>query len=130
MTKKVFIIFAFAFLLNLIWEHLHSVLYVSYKGEAITNPILFRASLFDGAVTVLCYFLLSQLPQHLRKAGLLSLALTVFAIGLEEWARATGRWVYADAMPVIPFLAVGLTPTIQLGLLGYISIKLSAFFKA
>lgn len=129
MTRKTFITFVLAFLLNLIWEHLHSVLYVSYRGEAITTIILFRAALFDAVVITLFYFFFSQLPEHLHKTWFLPLVLTVFAVGLEEWALATGRWVYTGAMPIIPLLGVGLTPTIQLGLLGYISIRISERFR-
>src|SRR3989338_8107847 len=107
MLKKIVVVFVFAFLLNFIWEHLHSVFYVSYKGGEITNFILLKAALFDATV----------------------IALIIFAILLEKWALGTGRWVYTDAMPIIPFLRVGLTPVIQLGLLGYISLRISNFFR-
>ncbi|HBV01582.1 MAG TPA: hypothetical protein DEF00_04340 [Candidatus Taylorbacteria bacterium] len=123
--NRLLLIFIGAFVLNLIWEHLHSVLYASYKGEAVTNLILLRAALFDAAViSFLSYpFLRSEALR--RKRWILYLALVIFAVLLEKWALMTGRWAYTDAMPIIPFLDVGLTPAIQLGLLGYVSKRVS-----
>lgn len=125
MLRRFAIIFFFAFFLNLIWEHLHSALYSSYKSEGITNFVLFRAALFDGAVTALFYAFFFEFSKHPRRTWLLPLTLTLFAIVLEVWALATGRWMYTDVMPIIPLLGVGLTPTIQLGFLGYVSLKVS-----
>lgn len=129
MIRRVAIIFSLAFFLNLIWEHLHSVLYVSYQGKAITNFVLFRAAVFDGAVTAFFYVFFFEFSKHPHRTWLLPSALTFFAIGLEMWALTTGRWIYTDVMPIIPFLSVGFTPTIQLGLLGYFSLKVSDFFR-
>ncbi|HEY4508119.1 MAG TPA: hypothetical protein VJJ55_00495 [Candidatus Paceibacterota bacterium] len=134
MSRKFLIVFVAAFLLNILWEEAHSALYVSYQGGAITNFILFRAALFDAAVIALFAYLCSYSP--LSKGALPSsaggmsififvLALFIFAILLEKWALATGRWVYADAMPLVPLLNVGLTPAIQLGVSGYVSMRFS-----
>ena len=132
MSRKFLIVFVAAFLLNILWEEAHSALYVSYHGGAITNFILFRAALFDAAVITLLAgpFFLWKSNSRKRCRSLTSTilfvgALTLFAIFLEKWALATGRWVYADAMPIIPFLDVGLTPAIQLGITGYFSLKIS-----
>ena len=138
MSRKFLIVFVAAFLLNILWEEAHSAFYVSYHGGAITNFILFRAALFDAAVITLFAFLCFYSP--LIKGALPSsaggmsififvLALFIFAVLLEKWALGTGRWVYADAMPIIPFLDVGLTPALQLGMLGYISLKISNLLK-
>lgn len=130
MLRRGLIVFVGAFILNFFWEEAHSALYVSYRGEAITSLILFRAALFDATVITLFYFLFSRLPERLQKVWFLLAALTVFAIGLEEWALTTDRWAYTSTMPIIPFLAVGLTPAIQLGVLGYISLKISHCLKS
>ena len=130
MLKKIVVVFVFAFLLNFIWEHLHSVFYVSYKGGEITNFILLKAALFDATVIALTASLtLSLFGRGRVGEGVSILVLIIFAILLEKWALGTGRWVYTDAMPIIPFLRVGLTPVIQLGLLGYISLRISNFFR-
>ena len=52
------------------------------------------------------------------------LILVAISIIIEHFALSAGRWAYNDFMPIIPFLSVGLTPTIELGLLGYLSFKL------
>ena len=57
------------------------------------------------------------------------LTLIIFAIVLEKWALMTGRWAYTSAMPIIPILNIGLTPAVQLGMLGYFSNKVSDFVK-
>jgi len=105
-----------AFGLNMIWENIHSNLYVHYKGEEITELILFRAALFDAAVITLVGFFV--LKKYIRVWQALAI-LALFAIGLEWFALATGRWAYTDSMPIIPLLNTGLTPTIQLGLIAF-----------
>lgn len=136
MRREVLIIFVAAFILNLLWEELHSVFYVSYQGGAITHLILLHAALFDATViTVFSYLFLLWKPGFYNCGSLVSTAafavsLILFAILLEKWALLTGRWVYADAMPLIPMLNVGLTPIIQLGILGYISIRASDWLSA
>ena len=132
MQRRIVIIFSCAFLLNFVWEYLHSALYVSYQGEAITGIILFRAALFDAVlITIFSYFFLSLFPTGRKKEGavIFVFVLFAFAVLLEKWALGNGRWVYADTMPIIPLLKVGLTPAIQLGLLGYISFFITDRFS-
>ena len=114
-------IFVVAFVLNLIWEELHQFFYTHYKGSKITHFILFRAALFDATFITLVFggfYILDSLRHHLWIPILISL---VFAILLEHWALRTNRWAYNTKMPIIPLIKSGLTPTIQLALLGTIS---------
>lgn len=129
MVRKLLAVLLLSFLLNFIWEHLHSALYVSYQGGAITNFILLKAALFDASViTLVAYLTLSLFGEGGVGEGVaLVFVLLIFAILLEKWALGTGRWVYANAMPIVPLLNVGLTPTIQLGFLGCLSFKISDF---
>ena len=130
MIRQLVYIFIIAFILNVVWEHFHSVLYVHYKGELITEYILFRAALFDATlITILSYPFL-RLRVLKNKLWLLVVLLVVFAIGLESWALLVNRWMYTPMMPIIPILNVGLTPTIQLGLLSYTAMRISRFFTA
>lgn len=117
--KKLFLIFVFAFLLNFVWENLHSYLYVHYKGGEITEFILARAALFDAFVLTLAAVLFLVIPYFRERLWYILLFGVAFAIGLEWFALETNRWAYSEAMPMIPILRTGLTPTIQLGLLGY-----------
>ena len=38
----------------------------------------------------------------------------VLAVAFEWWALGTGRWSYADSMPLLPGLGVGLVPVLQM----------------
>ena len=109
-------IFLWAFILNMIWENIHSNLYVHYKGEEITDIILFRAAIFDAVMITLAGFFVMKGYIKLWQAAA---ALVLFAIGLEWFALETARWAYTEYMPIIPIIGTGLTPTIQLGLIAY-----------
>ena len=104
-------------------NHWHLVLYLNYQGQEITNLILVRAALFDAIFTTILalpFIFISFFRQRLWLAPILA---TLFAISLELFALQTGRWAYAAAMPIIPIINTGLTPTIQLGILAFISFK-------
>jgi hypothetical protein len=119
--KKIFYLFFLSLLLNLVWENLHAFLYAGYQGGKITQFILFRASLGD-AIMITLLVLPFLFIVALKKWSWLIIVIGVLLSILIEWyALGTGRWAYNEYMPIIPFLNVGLTPTIQLGLLGYFS---------
>src|SRR3989344_878851 len=123
--KKIFLIFVSAFVLNAVWENLHSFLYVNYMGGEITELILLRATLVDAVMIVfitLPFVLISSFKKH---NWLIVFIGIVVAISIEWYALATGRWAYNAYMPIIPLLSVGLTPAIQLGLLGLLSFKIN-----
>ena len=91
--------------------------------------ILLRAALFDAAVIALFSYPFLHLQVLKRRRWMMYLTLIIFAIVLEKWALMTGRWAYTSAMPIIPILNIGLTPAVQLGMLGYFSNKVSDFVK-
>ena len=117
-------VFLIAFLLNAVWENLHSALYVHYKGGAITETILLKAALFDACIITLATLLFLFVPPLNGRAWLVLAGLVIFAIGLELFALSTGRWAYKDWMPIIPILGVGLTPMVQLAITWWVSAKL------
>ena len=118
-TKKLFLIFALSFVLNFCWENVHSVLYISYQGAPITEFVLLRAALVDAIILTVLAVPFMQFPFWQRRKWLI-LPLGIFlAIVIELWALRSGRWVYTTSMPLVPFLNVGLTPTIQFAILGY-----------
>ena len=124
--KKVFFVFFLSFLFNLIWENLHSYLYAGYMGGAITEAILLRASVGDAVIITLLSLPFMFVPRLRDKNWLIIFIGILIAIFIELYALHTGRWAYNEYMPIIPILSVGLTPTIQLGLLGYLSYRLVA----
>ncbi len=127
MSKFLFI-FVVAFGLNLVWENIHSLLYVHYKGGEITQFILARATLADAimiAIITLPFVLAASWGKY---SWLIILIGIIIAVSIEWHALGTNRWAYGSYMPIIPLLETGLTPTIQLGLLGYLSFKIQEYF--
>ncbi|OJI08874.1 MAG: hypothetical protein COX02_01485 [Candidatus Vogelbacteria bacterium CG22_combo_CG10-13_8_21_14_all_37_9] len=125
--KQLFLIFILALILNLIWEHWHSQFYQHYQGGEISNFILGRAALFDASfitLVSLSFLVFQRLQKRLWLAFVIGV---VFALALELFALQTGRWSYNSLMPIIPLLKVGLTPTLQLGLINYLLLKLTLF---
>ncbi|HCC05571.1 TPA: hypothetical protein DEP58_04735 [Patescibacteria group bacterium] len=118
--KKIGTIFILAFVFNVIWENIHAILYASYKGGEITQFILLRASLFDAIVITLLLlpFLFFSFLEN--KKWLILLIGILIAVVNEWYGLTTSRWVYNSLMPIVPFIEVGLTPMLQLGLLGYL----------
>lgn len=122
--KKIFLIFAISFLLNLVWENLHSLLYDNYRGGKITEFILLRATLAD-AVMITIFTLPFVLFRQIRKFDFFIIFVGVaVAIIIELFALVSLRWQYNNFMPLIPFFSIGLTPTLQLGLLGFLTYRM------
>lgn len=123
--KTIFAIFVFAFFLNLIWENLHSFLYVHYKGGEITEFILLRATLSDAVYISLAAILILIFSGKRMVVWISVFGLLLTSIFIERLALGSGRWAYNSLMPIVPILRTGLTPTIQLAILGYLSFRLS-----
>ncbi|OHA47336.1 MAG: hypothetical protein A2541_02020 [Candidatus Taylorbacteria bacterium RIFOXYD2_FULL_36_9] len=119
--KKVFLIFLLSFILNVVWENLHSFFYVGYMGGTITEFILLRASVADAVIITIMSLPFIFVSNLKGKSWPIIFVGVLIAIFIELYALNTGRWAYNEYMPIIPILDVGLTPTIQLGLLGYLS---------
>ena len=119
MLEKLSFIFAISFLLNLVWENLHARLYVHYKGRKITEWVLLHATLADAIFITVGGFLCMTIPYLQNHLWISIIMGVILAVGIEKWALATGRWSYNDRMPILPLIKTGLTPTIQLGILGY-----------
>lgn len=122
--RKLSIIFVAAFALNFAWEYWHSALYIHYQNQEITNLILVRAALFDAIFITALALPFIFVSFFRRRFWLAPLIAVLFAIGLELFALQTGRWAYTDAMPLVPIINIGLTPTVQLGLLTFVSHKI------
>lgn len=119
------VVFVLALALNIFWEFFHSLLYVHYRGGEITNLVLLRAAFFDASFITLLSIPIFFNSFLRRRLWLVFVFGIFFAIGLEKYALETGRWAYNSYMPIIPILKTGLTPSIQLGLSGWVAIKYS-----
>jgi len=119
--KILFLVYIVSFLLNFIWENIHYLLYTHYEGGEITRFILFRASLADALILTVLAVPLLFIWYFKRNIWLIIPVGLILAILIEMNALMVGRWAYNEYMPIIPFLNVGLTPTIQLALTGYLT---------
>lgn len=117
-----------AFVLNAIWENLHSLFYDNYMGGKITEFILLRASLFDALIITLISLPFIYLYFLKDKSWLILVLGTAIAVINEWYGLNTSRWAYNALMPIVPILETGITPTMQLGLLGYFTFKISEKF--
>lgn len=122
--KRIAIIFIISFILNLIWENIHSLLYSHYMGGEITEFILLRATLGDAVMISIFSLPFIFLPTFKNNYWIMIAIGIVVAVSIEWAAISVGRWSYNELMPIIPVLNVGLTPTIQLGILGYLSLRI------
>ena len=120
--KKLMLAYALAFIANWIWETLHSILYINYKGGLITNFILFRAALVDAFIVLVLVFISQKFGKY--KTLFVLAGGFIIAIGIEIWALQTGRWEYNSLMPIVPIIRTGFTPTIQLAITAYIVEKI------
>ena len=115
-----------AFFLNLLYELIHSLLYKTCIEAPLKTYVylMLKASLFDGVVISLLYFLSSFFLYQLVVFSLFAL---VFAYVWEIYSLKAGKWEYANTMPKI--WGVGITPLVQLVLTGIISVCIVlAFF--
>ncbi|OHA92431.1 MAG: hypothetical protein A2665_00335 [Candidatus Zambryskibacteria bacterium RIFCSPHIGHO2_01_FULL_46_30] len=125
--KKILLIFATAFILNAVWENLHAFLYDNYMGDKITELVLLRATLADAVMITVITLPFVLFPSWRRQNWIIIFVGLVLAIGIERYALLTDKWAYNVYMPIVPFLSVGLTPTIQLGLLGFLSFRIQEY---
>ncbi len=93
-------------------------------GGPITEFVLIRASLFDALIITVILFLFLSISKLKDKSWLIIIIGIIIAILNEWYGLSTGRWMYNELMPIIPIIKTGLTPTIQLGILGYVVYKL------
>ena len=123
--KRLASIFIISFLLNIVWENFHSFLYDNYMGGKITESVLLHATFADAMIITIISLPFIYIKFFKKRDWLIVVVGVVVAIAIEAWALQTGRWAYNSFMPLIPILSVGLTPIIQLGLLGYVSYRLT-----
>lgn len=128
--RRIVTVFLIAFVLNALWENLHSLLYDNYMRGVITEFILLRASLFDALVISVIVLPFLFLPLLKNKSWLIVVVGTIIAIFNEWYGLSTARWAYNSLMPIIPLIHVGLTPAIQLGILGYLSFRFESYISS
>nr|MBC7611838.1 hypothetical protein [Pseudopedobacter sp.] len=126
-TKKtifkqfVFALILAALILNAVWEVLQIPLYVG--GTYSWSHILFclLASLADAIMVMLIFFGFAMIYKNALWIQNLNLSRSVFliltggvgAVLAETRHLSIGTWSYAETMPLIPIINVGLSPVLQ-----------------
>jgi len=120
-NKFVFTTTVFSFLLNFTWEVIQISL---YKGSSCSiGHIAFcgLASVADSIMVLLLYFgvaFIFRKPlwiQHLKwqRIAIVILIGGTGAVLAEMRHLSSGSWAYADSMPIIPIVNVGISPVLQ-----------------
>ena len=136
--KKIFrhytiIIILIAFLFNVAWEILQIPLYKGgvYEWDHILFCVL--ASVADVIMVQLIYFGFAFIfksafwIKNLSTTRIIILALTggIGAVVAETRHLSIGTWSYADIMPLVPLVKVGLSPVLQFMILPFVIYILS-----
>ncbi len=131
--KRLLLFLSSAFLLNLIWENAQAILYQPHGDTFGTFLRCAIASLGDVLMVSMIYLFVSVISKsflwfeemNVKKwISLVTLSIIV-ATGVEWWGISTYRWTYADMMPMIPFLNIGLIPVLQMALLNPLILLIS-----
>ena len=120
--RHVAALFVIAVPVNYLWELVQSPLYFPPSRLSDVLWHCFAASLGDGVIVGLiygfCAILFRERDWYVRmsRPRLAAMLTAGLAVGvLVEWVGLrTHRWIYADTMPLIPGVQVGLVPTLQM----------------
>lgn len=125
MVRILATISSIAFALHLVWENAQAPLFAGYTSFGQHLPICLYGTVGDVLITLIVYSLISLLKKDLlwplKRTAYNLLALTVIgffaAAAIEYRALALELWSYTSAMPIIPYLQVGLSPLAQMTIL-------------
>ncbi len=120
--KALVIISIISFLLHIVWENLQAPLYAGYVSFGQHFWLCLYGTAGDVVITIVVFLLIALLKEDMDwiRSGtardLFALAIIGFfvAVWIEHRALLFGTWNYAAAMPIIPYLKVGLTPILQM----------------
>ena len=133
-TRHIIILILVAFILHLVWENAQAPLFQGYVSFPQHFPMCLMGTLGDVVITLAIYGVVALLKNDfawimsIGKTDIIALAIIGFfvAVGIEWHAMLSGRWAYTDAMPIIPYLQVGLAPVVQMIILLPSSIYIAA----
>lgn len=121
------VFFGGGFLLHLLWEKLHVVLYTGYQTYNLPFLVQLKASAGDLVFMAVFYLALALIHRdiywieqrsafrHPATWGITALLGVLMAVGFELWAvYVDHRWIYQETMPLIPIVKVGLSPVMQM----------------
>jgi len=122
-----------AFILNFVWEVAQGPLYEGFQYDLGHVSFCALASVADMFMVLILLFafglifknVLWIVPVRFNRSLGLILVGGVGAMLAEMWHTASGDWSYADTMPLIPILEVGLSPVLQFTVLPLLVFVLS-----
>lgn len=128
------ILLSVTFIPHYMWENAHIGLYGGYEALPFSDHITIFATVGDVAYTLFAVLFFALFKKNLnwfsktKSCDYILLALFGFLISLfvEYKALILGKWFYLPAMPIIPFLNVGLSPILQMTILLPCSILVSS----
>ncbi len=119
--RRYLVMSAFA---HLVWEFAHMPLYTLWRDDSALKIFFFGLHCTAGDIAIACAALLTALllvgrpawpkDAYGRVAALtiaLGFAYTIYSEWLNVYVRKS--WSYADNMPLVPPLEIGLTPLLQ-----------------
>ncbi|NNE78170.1 MAG: hypothetical protein HKN31_13990 [Pricia sp.] len=126
--RFVFAVAVTSFVLNFVWELAQGPLYEGFEYDMKHISFCALASVADMLmvfILLLAFGLIYKDVYWMQNWGskkILLLVLVGFfgAILAEVWHTARGDWAYADAMPPLPMVEVGLSPVLQFTILPWL----------
>ncbi len=114
-----------SFSLNFIWELVQGPLYKGFKYDWQHISFCALASVADMLMVLLLLFVFGLIykdifwVRSMNRGQMLSLILigTTGAIIGEIWHTTRGDWAYAESMPIVPMIELGISPLLQFALL-------------
>lgn len=120
-----------SFLLHIVWERLHIVLYTGFEAIEGVLPVYLFATIGDVFYTLLAILTIAVVRRStrwfcdMRPRDYVTLAAVGLAIAIfvEGKAFVYGRWEYTDAMPMVWIF--GLSPLLQMTVLLPLSVYIT-----
>ncbi len=120
-NKYLGVIGALSFFLNWVWEVAQGPLYSSFEFDLLHISFCGLASIADMLMVYVLWFGFGSIYKNVywvnnltgKRIFWLMLTGGVGAILAEIRHTAVGNWSYAEAMPLLPWVEVGLFPAVQ-----------------
>ena len=130
--------FLSAVALNFAWEMAQARLYEPMGTVWEATRRCFVASLGDGLVILLVVASGAMLFRSVRwfveptpaRYAFAALTALIFAVAIELWGLATGRWAYQAHMPRLPGTELGAVPLAQMVILTPLSLWLAGAWRS
>ena len=125
-------IFVIALLLNFVWEYVHYVLYVCTIDRLwCAEYTAFVDALLTLGIYVVVAFLVHDrawiFSLNKKNIVILFMVSAIVAIVVEWQGLHLEKWTYAQTMPIIPLLNIGLSPFLQMILLSLATLLIVRF---